>query len=54
MSKYKETTARAVIYRMVGVENILTVENSFYGAKDGDLVREYTPEVVGKIAEGIL
>lgn len=54
VSKYKETTARAVIYKMVGNENIVTVENSFYAATVGGTLVEYSPEVMKDISLGIL
>ena len=39
ISKYKETTARAAIYKIVKNENVLTIESSFYGSKLNGVVK---------------
>lgn len=54
ISKYKETTARATIYKIVKNENVLTIESSFYGSKLGGVSREFVPKDLLKLGEDIL
>lgn len=48
ISKYKETTARAVIYNITHNENVLTIENSFFGSRINKRIEEFSPGMFKK------
>ena len=54
ISKYKETTARAAIYKIIKNENVLTIESSFYGSKLNGVVKEFFPKDLFTMGEDIL
>lgn len=54
ISKYKETTARAAIYKLIKTENVLTIESSFFGSRIDNIVKEFGPQDLYAMGEDIL
>jgi hypothetical protein len=54
ISKCKETTARAVIHNITDNEHILTIENSFLGAKVNGVLQIYDPITIGEICKSVM